>query len=33
LQRYRYDVEHDDGQWNERLGVEQRLEWRQFGWR
>jgi hypothetical protein len=33
LQRYRCDAEHDDGQWNERLGVGQRLEWRQFEWR
>jgi hypothetical protein len=33
LQRYRCDAEHDDGHWNERLSVEQRLAWRQFEWR
>jgi hypothetical protein len=32
LQRHRCVDEHDDGQWNERLGVERRFEWRRFGW-
>jgi hypothetical protein len=26
----RCDAEHDDGQWNERLGVERQFGWRQF---
>jgi hypothetical protein len=30
LQRHRCDAEHDDGQWNERLGVERQFGWRQF---
>jgi hypothetical protein len=25
LQRHRCDAKHDDGQWNERLGVERRF--------
>jgi hypothetical protein len=30
LQRHRCIAEHDDGQWNEQLGVERRFGWRQF---
>ena len=32
LQRHRCVDEHDDGQSNERLGVERRFGWRRFGW-
>jgi hypothetical protein len=33
LQRHRCVAEHNDGQWNEQLGIERQFGWRQFGWR